>query len=64
MYLSVSVYDVGKQETDGDGEAYTYIMSCRNEDTGDSHRWVSSVAVLCGCAFLPMPFPMPDMVIG
>jgi hypothetical protein len=26
--------------------------------------WMSSVAVLCGCAFLPMPFPMLDMVIG
>ena len=52
MYLSVSVYDVGEQETVGDGEAYTYIMSCRNEDvedTEDSHKWMSSVAVLSGC---------------
>jgi len=67
MYLSVSVYDVGEQETVGDGEAYTYIMSCRNEDaedTEDSHKWMSSVAVLSGCALLPIPFPMLDMVIG
>ena len=67
MYLRVSVYDVGKQETVGDGEAYTYIVSCRNEDaedTEDSHRRMSSVAVLfCPCRFPYLIWSSADLSI-
>lgn len=55
------------KETDGGGKAYTYNVSCHNEDTEDTED--SHVYVLCGCplwlcALLPILFPLVDMVIG